>query len=330
MKLRPEQLAGHLGEALAPVYLITGDEPLLVAEARAAVVEQARAAGYDERVRLDADRHFEPALLTDEMNSLSLFATRRLFDLHLADGHLGAPLGKALAALAEQPTEDALVVVSGPRLEASAQKSAWHRKCIEHGVVVQVWPVGAAELPAWLAARARASGLGLDADAAQLLAEAVEGNLLAAVQELEKIRLRHGDGVRVDADRVQQEVSNGARYTLFDFPQRVLCGEPAAALRVLGGLREEGVEPFLIVWAMARELRTLPTDEGSARMPPARRRALTHARRNGHPTYWAQGLRRLAEIDRVIKGARPGNAWDALAAFGLGLATRLQAGRGRR
>lgn len=333
MKLRAEDLPRHLAGQLLPVYLLSGDEPLQLGEAADAVRRAARERGYDERELMHAEAGFDWQALTAACDALSLFAEKRVLDLRLPSGKPGDAGAKALTAYAERPAEDTVLLVTAGKLDKRQQQSKWFKALDKAGATLQVWPVPHAQLPRWIGQRMRAAGLEPTAEATQIIADRVEGNLLAAVQEVEKLRLLFGSG-SVDADAVTQVVADSARYDLFEWVDTALAGDAARAARMCEGLRGEGQEPVLMVWALTREIRSLaimaeavaagtPLDAAmqaqkvwSKRQGPVRA-ALT---RHRSPRRWHAFLARAARIDRMIKGAEPGNAWDELLQLALLLA----------
>jgi DNA polymerase-3 subunit delta len=187
VQLKPDQLAAALGRGLAPVYLLAGEEPLLVADGADAVRRAARAAGHDERVVHEVERGFDWNVLAGEASSLSLFAQRRLIELRLGSGKLSDEGATALIDYLAAPPPDVVLLLTAETLDKRARSSAWYAACDRAGVVVYAWPLDAAGLPRWLIGRARDKGLTLDEPAAALLADLTEGNLLAAAQELDKL-----------------------------------------------------------------------------------------------------------------------------------------------
>lgn len=332
MKVKAEQLAAHLERQLAPIYLVSGDEPLQAGEACDAIRAQARKRGCRERLVFNVEAGFDWKALLQARDSLSLFAEQRLMELRLPTGKPGDAGAKALQEYAARPAEgDVLLVICG-KLDRDAQRSKWFHALEQAGVAVQVWPPNVAQLPAWIERRMRGRGLRPDAAALALLAERVEGNLLACAQEIDKLLLLHGPG-GVDGAAVAAAVVDSARYSVYDLADRALAGEGAAASRILRGLQGEGEEPTLVLWALAREVRLLVVVADEVRRGAAadqvmgrhgiwdNRKALVHAALKRHS---APGLRRLlheaARADRVIKGAERGNAWDELLQVALGLA----------
>jgi len=324
MKLRGDQLQAHLARGLAPIYMVSGDEPLQAGEAADAIRAAARAEGYGEREVLHVESGFDWSALLASTASLSLFAERRLVDLRLPTGKPGDAGSKALVQYAEAPPEDVLLLIGCPKLDAQQQRSKWFKALEAAGVVVQVWPVEPARLPAWIGRRMQAKGLQPEESAVSLLAEQIEGNLLAADQEIEKLLLLHGPGP-VSADAVADMVADSARFDVFTLVDSALAGEAARTARILYGLRAEGVAPVLVVWALAREIRALAAmafeaaQGGGPQAAMARHRVwdkrkplVAKALRRYPPARWRALLAQCARLDRVVKGAAAGSPWDEL------------------
>lgn len=258
MKINANQLQGHLQKKLSPCYLVTGDEHLLVAEALDSIRAAAREQGFTSRDLHIAATGFDWAQLCASSANLSLFATRRIVELRMPTGKPGRTGSQAIIDLAEQTGSDLMLLVSGPKLDRNVQSSKWVKTLDAKGVSVPIWPVGARELPDWIATRMRLAGLHPGSGAIALIADRVEGNLLAAGQEIEKLRLLLGEG-KVSADDVSGAVANSSRFDVFKLVDAALAGDAKRALRILTGLRAEGVEPVVLVWSITRELRTLAT-----------------------------------------------------------------------
>jgi DNA polymerase-3 subunit delta len=255
MRLKPEQLGSQLNKNLLPVYLVSGDEPLLLQEATDAIRAACRQQGFADREVYHADRNFDWQLLLEAGNSLSLFGDRKLIDLRLS-GKPGDKGGKALVEFAANTNPDNVLLITTGRLDATTQKTRWVKALENAGALIQVWPVDAYNLPRWIEQRMRAAGIKASRDAAILLADQAEGNLLAAAQEIEKLRLR-GTDTTVDADTIAAIVSDNARYDIFKLIDKALAGDAAASLRMLNSLKAEGQELRNLVGAIARELRSL-------------------------------------------------------------------------
>lgn len=332
MQIPPEKLASHLRQGLAPLYFIHGDEPLLVTEAADAVRAAARAEGFSEREVFAVEPGFDWNQLSAASDSLSLFAERRILELRLPTGKPGEVGARTLRAYAERPPQDTLLIITAGKLEPAARKSKWVTALAEAGVSVTVWPVDLSRLPAWIRQRMRARGLEPTPEAVSLLAERVEGNLLACAQEIDKLHLLRGPGP-VDADQVQAAVADSARFDVFTLVDAALQGEAGRCRRILQGLRGEGVEPVLVLWALAREVRSLaamarlaaqgepvPRLLARFRVWESRKRMVGGALQRLPWPVWRALMRDAARIDRVVKGQAAGNPWDELVQFAFRMA----------
>lgn len=333
MKISPAQLGKHLQGPLAPVYVVSGDDPLLCQEAADAIRAAARQQGFDERQVFSADNSFDWGTLLQAGASLSLFAERRLLELRLPSGKPGDKGAAALIEYCSRPAEDTVLLISLPKLDGSAQKTKWGKALVDgaHTQFVQIWPVDAQQLPQWIRQRLAQAGLAAQPDAVELIAARVEGNLLAAAQEIEKLKLLAEDN-QVTLETVQSAVADSARFDVFGLIDAVLNGEAVHALRMLEGLRGEGVEPPVILWALARELRLLanlsqqynqgvPLDKAfSQARPPVwdkRKPLMSKALQRHSVLRWAQLLQDAQRIDAQIKGQAPGSVWVGLSRLSL-------------
>ncbi len=256
MKIQANQLPSHLKKNLAPCYLVTGDEHLLVDEALDAIRQASRDNGFSSRESHVATTGFDWVQFEGSTSNLSLFAEKRIVELRLPTGKPGRAGGLAIAALVGQLGADLMLVVSAPKLDRKTAASKWAKTIDTRGVTVPVWPVGLRDLPAWVAERMRRAGLEPDRGAAGLIAERVEGNLLAAVQEIEKLRLLLGEG-SVSAEDVSNAVADSSRFDVYKLADAALAGDARRAIRILAGLRAEGVEAVFVLWALTRDLRLL-------------------------------------------------------------------------
>ncbi|MDD2159221.1 MULTISPECIES: DNA polymerase III subunit delta [Pseudomonas] len=334
MKLNPAQLGKHLQGTLSPVYVISGDEPLLCQEAADAIRAATRQQGFSERQVFNADNNFDWGNLLQAGASLSLFAEKRLLELRIATGK-PSDKGTALLEYLARPAEDTVLLISLPKLDGNAQKSKWGKALIDGQNVqfMQIWPVDAHQLPQWIRQRLAQSGLSASAEAVDMIAIRVEGNLLAAAQEIEKLKLL-AEGTQIDVDTVQAAVADSARFDVFGLIDAALNGEAAHALRMLEGLRGEGVEPPVILWALAREIRLLatlaqqhaqgmPLDKAfSSARPPVwdkRRPLVSKALQRLSASRWAALLEDAQQIDAQIKGQAMGDPWSGLSLLTLSL-----------
>jgi DNA polymerase-3 subunit delta len=304
--------------------MISGDEPLLTQEAADSVRRIAREAGHEEREVFTADRSFDWLAFGASLNSPSLFATRRLVELRVPSGKPGKQGGQVLADYVVRPDPDVVLLILLPRLDQQSLKTAWARKVDGAGLVCRVWPPTRRELPDWVSARMRAAGMNPDREAAAMIAERCEGNLLAAHQEIEKLGLLSGGG-RVDADTVAAAVSDSSRFDVFQLADAVILGDLPRAIRILRGLRGEGLEPPVILWAIAREVRTIARAQSlvgqgravgdamaSLKVWKSRRPVIQSAMRRMSRRRAHELLRQAARADRVIKGAVKGDAWTEI------------------
>ena len=324
MKLYLNDFEQHLREGLAQVYIISGDEPLQLGEACDAVRRQARAQGFSEREVMHVESGFDWNQLLAASHSMSLFAEQRLIELRLPSGKPGDKGGQALRDYCGNlPPDTVLLVISG-KLDKQTQNGKWFKALEQAGVSLQVWPVEQRQLPGWVRQRMQTRGLKPSAEAVTLLVERVEGNLLAASQEIEKLLLLHGEGP-VSEDDVIDSVTDSSRFDVYGLVDVVLEGERARAIHMLERLQGEGSEPMLLLWALVRELRSLEVmaqqvQQGQrveqvvdqARVWAKRKAPVTAALKRHPPARWQTMLQRAARIDRMIKGQETGNVWDEL------------------
>ena len=322
MKIFPDKLEAHLKKGLLPIYFFSGDEPLQMGEAADAVRRHAREQGYTEREVIHADKNFDWNELLMASNSMSLFAEKRVIDLRLPSGKPGKDGGAALQEYAARPPEDTVLLISSGKVDKRSQSAKWYTALDKVGVTLQVWPVEAPDMPRWLDQRLRSRGLQPEPDAARIIAERVEGNLLAAAQEVDKLVLLIGSGP-LSAEQAEAAVADSARFDVFGLVDAALEGDAPRSTRMLDGLRGEGVEPILVLWALTRELRSLAEMaakieggkglDGVLGQVWGKRKGPVKAGLQRHnKARWQQMLRRAARLDRVIKGAAAGNAWDEL------------------
>ena len=255
MKLRPEQLAAHLQQELLPCYIVSGAEMLLVQECCDAIRQRCRQQAFSREV-FHVESGFDWSDLLASANAMSLFSERQLIELRMGSGKPGEAGTKAILHYLEQPNPDNVLLVVCDKLDSSATRSKWYKALETTGASLQVWPVEATHLPRWLGNRLQKAGLRADNEAIQMLADRVEGNLLAAAQEIEKLTLYAQDG-QVTVTLVENTVANSSRFDVFALADRALAGDARAAIKTLNGLRAEGVDANAVLWALARELRTL-------------------------------------------------------------------------
>jgi DNA polymerase-3 subunit delta len=262
MQIRPDQLAAHLARGLKPLYTVYGDEPLLAQETADTIRAAARDGGYAERkVFTVSGAHFDWSSLLGASQAMSLFSERQLIEIRIPGGKPGKDGSDALQRYCEQLSDDVLTIVQLPRLDRQQQSSAWFVALDAAGVTLRIDPVERRELPSWIARRLAAQQQRVeDGEAGQrtlaFFADRVEGNLLAAHQELQKLALLYPSGV-LAFEQVEAAVLNVARYDVFKLGEAVLAGQVARALRMLDGLRAEGESAVLVHWTLAEDIRAL-------------------------------------------------------------------------
>jgi len=339
VSLRAAQLEAHLSKSLAGVYLIHGDEPLLALESADAIRAAARKTGCEEREVLTAERGFDWGELAQAGASQSLFGGRKLVELRIPSGKPGVQGAAAIQAYCERLGKENVTLVTVPRLRKDEQNSRWFLALAGAGMVVDVYPVERARLPEWIGARLARQGQRASPEALGFLAERVEGNLLAAHQEVQKLGLLLPNG-ELSAAQVNEAVANVARYDAYDCAAALLAGDAARYVRVLDGLRGEGESPVFILWALAEELRALlRIQQGLEAGRPielllrenrvwGERQALVRSAAKRYPrAALERALAHAARIDRATKGVGPGAPWDEFIGLGLELLHGLEVAR---
>jgi DNA polymerase-3 subunit delta len=325
VQLRPENLGPHLAKQLLPVYLVSGDEPLLVQECCDQIRAKARADGCIERQIIEGGAaKFDWSALRHGATEMSLFAERKLIELRLPSGKPGAEGSKAFSEYLEIASGDDVLLIIAGKIDKQSQNSKWHKALDKAGATIQIWPIKTQELPRWMQQRLKVAGLDIDREALQLLCDRIEGNLLAAVQEIEKLKLLAKNN-HITTDTVTASVSDNARYNVFGLADNALKGDATASLRMLHGLRSEGVEATVALWALAREIRTLyeaqlDCDQGNspqqalnARKVWNNRMPFMQAALSRHSSDSLAGLiEQAAMVDGSIKGYADGSPWDRL------------------
>jgi len=323
MPLKADQLAGSLQRGLAPVYLIAGEEPLLLQECCDAVREAAKAQGFVERELLQVDREFDWSAL-QQAAAPSLFATQKIIDLRLRTGKPGRVGGKLLTEWAKAPDPNIILLVSCEQWDASSRKAKWAAALERAGQRVDIWPIRAAALPQWLAQRMQQHGMQPEPEVLDLLADRVEGNLLAARQEIDLLALLKGAG-GVSVEDVMRAVADSSRFDAFALAEHMLSGNLRDGLRVVAGLQRTATPLPLVVGALLRELKIteafrLAMRSGEHESEVFRRLRVWHnrqsairaaARRLNTRRLFA-AFRQLALIDRQSKGRAAGDPWQSL------------------
>ena len=334
MRLSPDKLPAQLRKNLAPLYLVFGEETLLAQEAADAIRAAARQQGYGERECLSVETSFDWHTLRQLAASPSLFAERRLLELRLGEAKPGDAGSKALCAYAARLAEDAVLLITAGKLDWQTQKSRWFNALDSAGVVVAAMPVEVRQLPHWIERRLRDRGLNPAPDAVTVLSERVEGNLLAAHQEIQKLGLLYPAGA-LSLAQIREAVLNVARYDIDGLREALLAGDVARLSRTLDGLMHEGEAPPLVLWAMSEEIRALAIlrsglDRGrpleqllkEAKVWGPRQNPVKKALQRLSTATLEAALQHAGKIDRLAKGVGQGNIWEEFLRLGLSLSAQ--------
>lgn len=339
MKISADQLAQHLQGGLRPLYIVTGDEPLGMTESIDAIRTAARGKGYSEREVFNVERGFNWQRLKSSSQSLSLFATLRLVEINIPSGKPGTDGSKALQEYVADLPPDTLTLITLPRIEKRDQ-GAWFNALENAGVMVTVWVVEIDKLPTWIGRRLAAQNQQADTEALEFIANQVEGNLLAAHQEIRKLGLLYPAG-RLAIEDIRDAVLNVSRYDAFQLGDAMLAGDAARTARVLEGLKAEGVEPVallgVLIWLLRGALKVkmaqvqgmdLMSAFGQAKIWGDRQSLMRQALGRLSLKRLQAALLKMAEIDKINKGLAQGESWLELSRLCLGLA-RAQPARSR-
>lgn len=332
MKSSPQTIQNQLAKQIAPVYLVSGDEPLQHMETCDAIRQAARERGFNEREIFHVDKQFDWSVVFASTRTMSLFSQLRLIELRLGSGKLGDKGGKAFVELLNDLPQDTVILVICAKLDAATQRTKWYKSLEAVGVTVQIWPVETNRLPAWIQERMQKKGLRPSREAVQVLAERGEGNLLAIAQEIEKLCLLATD-TEISAEDVIKSVADSARFDIYGFVDDCLRGDARRIVRILNGLQTEGVEAILVLWVLTREIRNLAimsralqngasVDQIIAKFKvwPKRKALIRTALNRQKPEQWEAYLGRASLIDRAIKGLEAGKVWDQLLQLCLDIA----------
>ena len=336
MQLRVDALDGHLAKQLAPLYVITSDEHLLALEAADRIRRAARAAGHTEREVLTVDRSFKWESLLAANQSQSLFGDRKLVELRIPGGKPGKEGGQALQDYVADLSPDNVTLITLPALDWTTKKSAWVAALQRSAVYIEIALVERSRLPAWIGTRMAVHGQSADREGLDFIAARVEGNLLAAHQEIQKLALLYPAGA-LSYDQIHDAVLNVARYDVFKLNEAMLSGDVARLVRMLEGLKAEGEALPLVLWAVSDELRMLArlrsaVDAGKPlsaaikeyRLNENRGRLMEPALRRLSRTAIESALHQAAQVDKMVKGLRArefaGDPWDAMLQLGMTVA----------
>ncbi|MFV1981928.1 MAG: DNA polymerase III subunit delta [Thiohalomonadales bacterium] len=332
MKIYFNNLEQQLTTSLQPVYIVSGDEPFQVQQAIKLIREKAVEQGYSNRELLFIEKGFSWSDFSMSKNSLSLFAEKKILELRMPNGKPGKEGGQMLVEYCENISSDTLLLIVTNKLEKATTTTKWFKSILNVGVSVTIWPIEGTELRSWVISRLNLRNLKTSENALQILVDRIEGNLLAADQEIEKLSLICPSN-ELTLDIVEQSVADSARYDIFKLADEALKGELKHIPRILYGLKSEGITPLLINWSLSKEIRSLLKmksclENGDAMELVFRQQRVWDKRKimvrnalNRHSIASLQALlRKSNKTDRIIKGNEIGNLWDELLQLSLGIA----------
>ena len=329
MQIKPNQLPHQLQKNIAPLYTLFGNEPLLIAEATDLIRASATQQNYTEREVFTVDHRFDWNELQQANNNLSLFGDKRVMDIRIPSGKPGREGGKAIEAYCQTLPQDTITLITLPRIDKQGQSTKWFKALEKTGVTVPFYPIDRAQLPAWIEQRLIKQQQSTNTEILQFLADSVEGNLLAAHQEISKLALLYPVG-KLSFEQVKDAVLEVARYDVFKLSEAMIAGNTARYVRILEELKGEGTAPPLILATLAEQIRSLllirkGLDTGKpmmqlmreARVWGERQRLMENAARRIGIKSLTNALLLAAKIDRISKGVAMGDTWDELIQLGF-------------
>lgn len=330
MQIKPQQLAGALQKSLAPIYYISGEEPQQLGELADAIRQSAKQQDYTSREIFFADKAFDWKQLNVSADNYSIFADKKILDLRLPSGTPGVDGAKALTAYSQHLPEDTLLLITAGKINKEAPKSAWFQAIDKVGCIIQVWPLAGQDLLHWMQDRLQQRGIITEPAAVKLLADRIEGNLLAAAQEIEKLYVLFGSG-KLSTQQIIDVVADSSRYDVFKLVESALSAHTNKVLKILSSLKAESIAPAIVLWAITRETRILISYKAAQgqgekelilkkngvwgerkQLIESSSKRLSHAELN-------KALVLSAKADRQIKGQQQGDAWETLLEACLGL-----------
>jgi DNA polymerase-3 subunit delta len=332
MKLRAEQLEAHLRKGLANIYIVSGDEPLLVQESVDAIRQHTKNAGFTERQRLSAGTGFNWHELLEQRQNLSLFSSKSIIELHMDKPKPGKAGGQVLIEYTNNIPTDKILIIITSKIDTSTQATKWLKTLEKNAQLIQIWPINRQQLPQRIGQRLQRIGLSADQQDLQLLADSTEGNLLAACQEIEKLSLSHGEG-KITAEQISASHTDNARFDIFQWMENVLSGNLPRSVRIFNTLKAEAVEPVLLLWSLTRELRRLYHCAWFQQCGYNIEKYFQQERiwekqkplyRNAMQRHSIKNLQNLlgksTQIDQMIKGVEKGNVWHELLNLSISIA----------
>ena len=333
MRLRPEQLKTHLERSgKMPVYFVSGDEPLQKLESIDLIRNHYQKQGYDERIIFEVNKSFDWSQINEASSNLSLFSNNKIIELRMVAPKPGRQGGIFLQQYVENENNDTVLIISSDKIDKGTQNNKWVKAIDKAGLMIQVWPIGPAQLPGWIQARMQNRQKKITHDAARLIAERVEGNLLAAQQEIEKLLLLI-EKDRIDIEDIMGAVADSSRYNVFDMLESAFVGNIDRTLLMLNGLKNEGMKPLLLFGALMWEYRRLCSiayeyEAGtqlenifrSYRIWDQKKRPITSVLKRHTSKSLDRLLNYCAVIDKTLKSGQEDRAWDQFSTLLLAIA----------
>nr|VFK21211.1 MAG: DNA polymerase III, delta subunit [Candidatus Kentron sp. LPFa] len=329
MQIKPEQVPAHLQRGLAAVYVISADESLQATETRDLILRTASNLGFTERLVFHADNRFDWNIVRQYVDSLSLFSEKRLLDIRLPGGNIGQQGADVLVRCVSRLNSDRMIILSTGQLDARQRKSTWYKSLEKVGVAIAIYPVDSRNLPQWINARVLQQGMTITREAARLLADRMDGNLLACAQEIEKFALL-GDTREIDEQNIFECVMDSAHFDAFALVDSTLAGDAEHTARILLKLAEEDTDALSVLGILAWEIREIARIAGALtsgiRLEQAiskqpvwsrRKKGIASALNRHDWRDWLRILHAAEYVDQTIKGARKGDPWDALLRLAL-------------
>lgn len=322
MQLSSKSLNTHLTKPLLPIYLVSSDELLFVTEARNQIIDAATKQGFSEREIMHTETGFQWETFLEALQNKSLFCEKKLIDLRNMTAKFDTKGIEALTKFLSNPSDDLIIIISTQKLTSAQQKSTWFKMIDKAGVYLPIYPLRTQEYPQWIQQRAQSVSLSFTSDAAKLLAQTTEGHLFAASQAIEKCALLY-PAETITPEKLIFVISDNTQFTVFDLANALLQGDAKRAIAILSSLKQTGVEPILVLWAVARESRELlemryQLEQGASlaqllsRVFTIKKPLVQQALQRMTTETLKNAIKKAAMIDRMIKGAKQGNPWDAL------------------
>jgi len=324
MEISLQQLSQCLQRNLAPMYLISGDEYLLVDEALTFIRETAKKHDFTSRESFTVDKNFDWQFLASLLNNLSLFADKSLIELKISNNKLNNLSSKILQNYAENPASDKLLIIITDKLDAATKKTQWYKSINQSGISITIWKLDQKQFLSWIINKLKKCKITLDTEGISLLYDYVEGNLLAASQEIEKLKILYGS-VKITTEELLKSITESTEYNVYDLMECALLGDISKIIRILKHLRDEGFEPAIILWAITRELRnlitiSLKTQKGEdleqilqqQRVRPNQKIAIKKVVQEQKLTRLEKILISTSKIDFTLKGAYDGDVWTEI------------------